>query len=970
MGNKGHNSMVAALVNRIEDRMSKSNASRSPSRLAVSDSRMPGRCKEKPECSQRQSHQWDSKEVHAPKVAVPMSPTPKSSQEDADAFFASHDTWGILDTGATKTVMGSSHVSSFLQHVDPSIRKQIQRCPCDVVFRFGNQGALKSEHAMVVPVCGFHLKIAIVPGTTPFLISNTLLRALGAMVDTGRNQLILPQHNAEIPLKLTDKGLYLIDMNMLLTVQPHPLEQSRIAETFAQESQEKNTEVQDQPSQIRRDAKDDIKKSSPYTHSNIIKASETLMKHVMTQKGHEELKTPSDFSRLQVNRDPKSKAIKGVSRESSSARSKTLSEMPEQGLSDQRGNKFQPNVCTSLSHERLEPEIATTPEGAASTSTGISGASHLRDPEEREGIVWKSPQWPNIRGGMEFIPGVDPMVPEPLRVESQPRAPKDDQIHPDENREHGVRRSGSTNAESPSSKASAQVADSQVQSHADAKPGVHHGDQHAVDGGQCGDSKAGSVPGTHVQSGKCAPSDPRPFDASCGHRCTRDHGDVNNSSGLRDRRSLEHPRGGGGLREQLKSSPSDDRNWVLQAGEIDSFCSSDPNQERNRFWYLVQKIEKELEQSQENTTPMGKPYDLFEVFCGSESKLTEQVQNLKGQSKRFGLDQGNLHTTEGRRHLFTEVCRHKPKNIWMSPVCKPWSQWSNLNSHRSIELWNKIHEARYEMLIQVALCLVLCRHQHRHQRHAHWEQPRGSHMMLLPYLNEIFQYMLCAKPDMCTAGDLKDPVNQKFMRKSMNIMTTSQRLYDVLQYHKCEGDHVHQSIEGSTYVHGLRVLRSQFSEDYPRKFARLVAKTVMKAKFPIDKPVGTLADPILVAFDVWSSISQANAVSDRPAKRPKLFQPRISKASAEDRSLDKTPVSKRLRLKPPEGDKETPNKLTETDSRISEIVSMIESQLPRVGKKSITQPKVLQLLQEVMPEKIIHGVSSMQGNREDHGTPR
>ena len=419
----------------------------------------------------------------------------------------------------------------------------------------------------------------------------------------------------------------------------------------------------------------------------------------------------------------------------------------------------------------------------------------------------------------------------------------------------------------------------------------------------------------------------------------------------------------------MKSSPSDDRNWVLQAGEIDSFCSSDLNQERNRFWYLVQKIEKELERSQENTTPMGKPYDLFEVFCGSKSKLTEQVQNLKGQSKRFGLDQGNLQTTEGRRHLFTEVCRHKPKNIWMSPVCQPWSQWSNLNSHRSIELWNKIHEERHEMLIQVALCLVLCRHQHRNQRHAHWEQPRGSHMMLLPYLNEIFQYMLCAKPDMCTAGDLRDPVNQKFMRKSMNIMTTSQRLYDVLQYHKCEGDHEHQSIEGSTYVHGLRVLRSQFSEDYPRKFARLVAKTVMKAKFPIDKPVGTLADPILVAFDVWSSISQANAVSDRPAKRPKLFQPRVSKASAEDRSLDKTPVPKRLRLKQPEGDKETPNKQTEIDPRISEIVSMIESQLPRVGKKFITQPKVLQLIQEVMPEKIIHGVLACKGTERTMAPP-
>ena len=46
-------------------------------------------------------------------------------------------------------------------------------------------------------------------------------------------------------------------------------------------------------------------------------------------------------------------------------------------------------------------------------------------------------------------------------------------------------------------------------------------------------------------------------------------------------------------------------------------------------------------------SPMGKPCDLFEVFCGSSSKLTEQVQNLEGQALRFGLAQGNLQTTEG-----------------------------------------------------------------------------------------------------------------------------------------------------------------------------------------------------------------------------------------------------------------------------------------------------------------------------------
>jgi hypothetical protein len=73
-------------------------------------------------------------------------------------MFATHDSWGIIDTGATKPVMGNNHVASFLNAMDPTVRKQVQRCSCDVVFRFGNQGTLKASHAMVVPVAGMRLK--------------------------------------------------------------------------------------------------------------------------------------------------------------------------------------------------------------------------------------------------------------------------------------------------------------------------------------------------------------------------------------------------------------------------------------------------------------------------------------------------------------------------------------------------------------------------------------------------------------------------------------------------------------------------------------------------------------------------------------------------------------------------------------------------------------------------------------------
>jgi hypothetical protein len=202
------------------------------------------------------SHRSFSKPRTCPKEtgqhpnAPAASPIHDTAGAEAETWFASHDTWGILDTGATKTVMGSHHVSSFLKNLDPEVRQQVQRTSCEITFRFGNQGTLKAAHAIVVPLAGMKLKIAVVEGATPFLVSNTLLRALGAMIDTSQNQLLLPRHQTKVPLKLSAKGLYLVDTNELFKVAPMPGEPIEAAETFAQDDHAtvKIPEDREQPS--------------------------------------------------------------------------------------------------------------------------------------------------------------------------------------------------------------------------------------------------------------------------------------------------------------------------------------------------------------------------------------------------------------------------------------------------------------------------------------------------------------------------------------------------------------------------------------------------------------------------------------------------------------------------------------------------------------------------------------------------
>ena len=54
-----------------------------------------------------------------------------------------------------------------------------------------------------------------IPGQTPFLLSNTLLRAIEAVVDTTNHTVTSPMLKKTIPLTINERGLYLVDLNDL-----------------------------------------------------------------------------------------------------------------------------------------------------------------------------------------------------------------------------------------------------------------------------------------------------------------------------------------------------------------------------------------------------------------------------------------------------------------------------------------------------------------------------------------------------------------------------------------------------------------------------------------------------------------------------------------------------------------------------------------------------------------------------------
>ena len=255
--------------------------------------------------------------------------------------------------------------------------------------------------------------------------------------------------------------------------------------------------------------------------------------------------------------------------------------------------------------------------------------------------------------------------------------------------------------------------------------------------------------------------------------------------------------------------------------------------------------------------------DLLEVMCSPESELTKQVNQHHGQAQRFGLSEGDLRKPEARIRLFQMIMLRCPKHLWYSPECGPWSMWNFLNMNKSLELEEKLMNKRFDHVWQIALGLVLYRWQVSHGSHFHWEQPGGSDMFKFPELEELQQFCERCRFDLCRVGNLQDPKSLAPIRKRLQVLTTSSELMHEIHGKYCNQEHVHKPIEGNTMWGGVSMSLSKFSQHYPAKFAKTLAKVIMRE---VSRP-----HPVL-----------ANDVEEHPTKKRRLHQ-KLSPGQIADR---------------------------------------------------------------------------------------
>ena len=141
----------------------------------------------------------------------------------------------ILDTGASRCVIGEKTWQLLLRQLPDKIQSQVRRLDSRVSFRFGNNQSLTSVCKMQIPLANsvtgrkLWLSIEVVPGSTPFLFSKRAFKQLGGILDTTRDVCILQRLSKTLSLTLSKTELYLIDMLQLCH---HPDRSARITQNL------------------------------------------------------------------------------------------------------------------------------------------------------------------------------------------------------------------------------------------------------------------------------------------------------------------------------------------------------------------------------------------------------------------------------------------------------------------------------------------------------------------------------------------------------------------------------------------------------------------------------------------------------------------------------------------------------------------------------------------------------------------
>ena len=559
-----------------------------------------------------------------------------ASQEYHEAVFASYESYGIVDLGASQTVMGQNQVDELLRALPKRARDNHYFADVNMTFRFGNNGTVDCTQALFVPVGKVWLKIALVASKTPFLISNSVFRSLGAVIDTANQEVYFRRLDCSVPLKLSNRKLFLLNLCDLIR-RAEEKEKTAPAET-EKPNVVLTTTVKEEDHTIEENSNLD-KSNSPEKDKDCVSTN----KH--DTEDNKSYHRPKECSKLSTSDRDIKHAVSGKSRFG-----QPLRESPE-------------GVPACGTHSQVHEDV----------HAGASGTDHhVRDRQT----------WSTVPSGGPRGPGILPVVSQDMGIFTQGGTSRICVLSGDV---HGAQGDGDTNkcGEDPVSQESHGNTEAQ-----DEDPTLSTIDEQLgrVDrrAGICRCGQAGGVESSGESNGRSSEPDRSTVAAVVAASPESSSAPVNLVKGSEAEKAFLqqcvneiheyiHSEGNHhGWENIFETEDTQGKNWVAE--EMKNYF--------HRQGYTGRGV----------TVP-SKPRskcELLEIYCSADSQLTKQSLRQGKRAIRFGLRQGDLQYQNNREKLYDILYFYQPRDIWMSPSCKAWNKWSIFNSHRSISSARKV----------------------------------------------------------------------------------------------------------------------------------------------------------------------------------------------------------------------------------------------------------------------------------------
>ena len=841
-------------------------------------------------------------------------PVPKCSNKVLEAqnscetaMFATTKTVGILDLGASQTVMGQHQVAEFLASLPDQARQMVFEQPAQMTFRFGNNSVVPCHKAIFVPVDKYWIKIAVVETKTPFLISNNVCRSLGAVIDTSKQTVFFRNLGVTMPLMLSGKKLFLLDLSELIAQKP-PISVERTSE-FSQK---------DETVLICACPEGDPENSQESLSMNVncqVNPEGTPCTPCQPASTGEDSKVPDHPQIILATSDV---PFSNSDLKWCPLADRSPCHVPDQPCQALRscGHKGDQRCSGSRDRQNELPAVGRT-------------TDPLRSGQAR----------PDVQTSGDGRWTLLPMVSQPLWRQPESRTSSVHSISDSLDRTSGAcERPGASHRQHDHAQSQ-----SQVQGHAK---------------GPCRISdrpRGGGALGHHLEhpTGVCSLAG----ESECSSHQQHRGASGSNRESAPDADSSE--RAGGSVKvltdqqlKMLEDSMLEFNAFIQMIGQETSESISTHDHQPNWVYLEMQQYFSQQGVQDLSTVKSNNRCDVLEIYCSSDSQLTKQCIRQGLRAIRFGLKEGDLSTFEGRCKLYDVLIRFRPRHIWMSPRCKAWCKWSQFNAGRSLKAAEKVLRAREEDAVHLMLCGAVFAHQCAMgpKYHFHLEQPIGSDMLFQEPLQIILENTVKVRCDLCTAGNLKHPNTGDFLQKGIQILTTSKIMARGLQPYICSKKHQHTPVAGSYRKHdGTSGRVSEYSELYTQMFAIRLARTI-QANIQVQEC--TVAP--------WQDVALANemdGINEEPESKRRRLNAKTSNppgyASAD------SPVPNAPETTHPEDEVRAESQ--SQGNNVKQVLMEALQQAPRVGKVVLQNGTVFERLQSMYPDYSIRVVELCKG---------